>query len=277
MNNPLRHVDVVTAAYARAGLASAEMERYYMRDMRVQHLHQLYDANGKLIPTEPSSKSEEEMFVAYKNLEATKKNAESQFAEYALQQDMFTARFHYVGERLVNVANRSDVYGMICYCMESSGRFTTTPTVCAKCEIPANVLTTIANPSYISVLVDKVYLVCYAHGGLVQICASNARKITLSWSEVAFVVWCAFPGTLCKDIFKSAFAIPVGSQKQIVVDVPNDKYVMKGPGGVIIELGTFNALRTLQEKCREFAFRCDNIADLAPFIPSFFFGKGVTA
>lgn len=265
------YTSAAKAAYARAGMQSADMDLHLMQNMRVQHLYQLYNSEGDNIPHGPISDAA--MISAYKQLEVTKKAMEAHFVEYALQQDMFTSRFQFIGERLVTVINRAELPGLRCRCLEGARRFKV-PATCERCLIPANILTTIPEPCYVEKLVDNIYVVCYGKGGVLQLCGVNGRKITLSWVEVGFIAWCGSLNHLCKNMLAAlVFSIPVGSQKEIVVDVANEKYIFKGPGNVSLDLGGFRVLSDLQDKCRDFGFRSSTMYDLTPFIPDFFIKK----
>ena len=257
-------------ALERARDRTQRMEERYMRDLRTEHVHQLYDHKGCFIPNDSVIRNERKMSKQYERLVERQKSVELMYTDLVLSQDLYHTRFTYVGEKLVDVVQRHKGIGMECACIQATGCFIW-KTNCERCFIPANVLTTIALPSMVTQIVKHIYLVEYAKGGMAQLCAPEGVLINLSWNEAAAIAWCSYAGTLSKLLIANTkFGIPLGYRKKLVIDTTSDIYEVHGPAGACISLSSYENLAKLQTKCREFGFRSSEISKVMPFIPHFF-------
>ena len=257
-------------ALTRARDKTISMEERYTRDLRIDHVHQLYDHKGRFLHKDSSVKSERKMVKQYDRLVQRQKGVESMYQDLVMYQDLYNNRFTYIGERLVDIVQRHTGIGIGCECMQAARTYKWRSD-CDRCCIPANVLTTIALPHMVSHVGKHVYLVEYAKGGKVQVCAPDGLMINLGWNEAAAIAWCAHGGSLSKGLFANTkFAIPLGYRKKLVVDMLHDTFELHGAAGICIPLPSYDTLAKLQHKCREFGFRSIDVAKVSPFIPHFF-------
>lgn len=252
----------------------------HFHDLRVAHIHKLYDKNGEIILNEGPTlglalkQRDQDMYHHLNRIQTKRQKMQEEMMYLALDQQSFDNKYTFYGERLVDVVKRIPfLHGRLCKCFLR--KFSKTKDYqCKVCDITADVLTTIAKPDHVT-KVGNIYLVAFNAARMLQICGRQGLKCNLAWTEIAAIAWfaCYTSDGLChKAIDNLMYVIPLSEKKKICVDGKNDKYkLVDTETQVAIDLQNVKMLRRLQEKCRAFGNEVSALHSECPyFLPDFF-------
>ena len=252
----------------------------HFHDLRVAHIHKIYDKKGGLILNEGPTlgmalkKRDEDIYHHLDRIEKKKQKLETEMLHLALDQDCFDNKYVFYGERLQDVVkNASYLHKKLCRCfMKKSDK----KYECKVCDIPAHILTTVTKPDHVT-KVGSMYLVAFNSARLLQLCGRQGLKCNLSWTEAAAIAWFGSFDTFGHDkpqkfIDDIVYDIPLSKNKKLAINGLTQSYRLVDAGTrVTFDLESRAIVARLHRKCRQFGREvCAVMSGPSYFLPDNF-------